>query len=55
MYIGVSSSKFDVMVVDGRMPKPKLIDSRRVWDLHQLDMAFEALPDGEDTIVNPWD
>lgn len=55
MYIGISPSKFDNMVVDGRMPKPKMIDSRKVWDLHQLDMAFEALPGGDDTIDNPWD
>lgn len=55
MYVGVSTSKFDEMVADGRMPKPKLIDSRRVWDLHQLDMAFEVLPGGSDTIDNPWD
>jgi predicted DNA-binding transcriptional regulator AlpA len=55
MYIGISPSKFDAMVADGRMPKPKLIDSRRVWDVHQLDAAFEALPGGEDNFDNPWD
>ena len=30
-YIGVSSTTFDAMVADGRMPHPKEIGSRRVW------------------------
>jgi predicted DNA-binding transcriptional regulator AlpA len=52
-YVGVSPSLFDEMVRDGRMPKPKRINGRVVWDRRQLDDAFEALPDGEDQ--NPWD
>ena len=43
MYIGVSPSKFDELVADGRMPKPVKIDGRRVWDIRQLDLAFDAL------------
>lgn len=42
-YVGVSPSKFDVMVADGRMPQPKEIDGRVVWDRHELDAAFSAL------------
>ena len=41
------------MVRDGRMPGPKQIDARKVWDLRKLDIAFDALPDRE--TVNPWD
>jgi hypothetical protein len=52
-YIGVSAGKFDEMVGDGRMPDPKLIDSRKVWDRKALDNAFEALPSKE--AANPWD
>jgi len=52
-YIGVSASTFDTMVGDGRMPKPKRINARTVWDRRQLDEAFEALPDAGDG--NPWD
>ncbi|WP_020699554.1 hypothetical protein [Reyranella massiliensis] len=44
-YIGVSPTKFDEMVKDRRMPGPKRIDGATVWDLVQLDRAFEALPD----------
>lgn len=52
-YIGVSPSKFDEMVADGRMPKPKPIDRCKVWDRVALDLAFEALPSDADE--NPWD
>jgi hypothetical protein len=48
MYLGVSPSKFDELVRDGRMPVAKRIDSRKVWDVLQLDLAFEALPDDSD-------
>lgn len=52
-YIGVSPTKFDEMVNDGRMPNPKRIDGRKVWDVRKLDSAFAALPDDEEP--NPWD
>lgn len=44
-WVGVSASKFDEMVKDGRMPKPKRVDGCVVWDRYRLDAAFEALPD----------
>jgi hypothetical protein len=43
-YVGVGVTKFDEMVEDGRMPQPKCIDSRKVWDVRALDQAFDALP-----------
>ena len=46
-YIGVSPSLFDILVKDGRMPAPKRINSRGVWDRLKLDVAFEVL-DGTD-------
>lgn len=52
-YIGVGVSKFDEMVRDGRMPSPKRVDGRKVWDRRALDMAFDGLPD--ETPVNDWD
>jgi predicted DNA-binding transcriptional regulator AlpA len=52
-YIGISTTKFDEMIADGRMPQPKQIDARRVWDRHQLDRYFEDLPGGSDE--NPFD
>jgi hypothetical protein len=54
-YIGVSPSLFDLMVGDGRMPRPKRINARTVWDRLQLDAAFAALPDGCDRDADdPW-
>lgn len=51
-YIGISTTLFDVMVADGRMPEPKKINSRTLWDRHALDSAFDALPDRAPW--NPW-
>lgn len=44
-YVGVGATKFDEMVKDGRMPKPKKVDSRTVWDRIAVDVAFNDLPD----------
>lgn len=53
-YVGISPSLFDMLVKDGRMPGPRHINARAVWDRLQLDAAFAALP-GNDDAVNPWD
>ena len=42
-YVGISPSFFDMLVKDGRMPGPKRVNSRVVWDRLKLDAAFEAL------------
>lgn len=52
-YVGISPTKFDELVGDGRMPRPKRIDGRTVWDRVQLDAAFAALPSDDDE--NEWD
>ncbi len=41
----MSPSKFDQLVDEGRLPKPKVIDGIMVWDRHQLDAVMELLPD----------
>ena len=53
-YVGISPSKFDELVRDGRMPYPKRVDARVIWDRIRLDAAFEALPDGCDRDDDPW-
>ena len=53
-YVGVSPRKFDQMVDDGTMPKPKRVGGCVVWDIRALDMAFDALGE-EDGGVNEWD
>lgn len=52
-YIGVGATKFDEMVADRRMPRPKRIDGRVIWDRYALDAAFTDLP--EEKKINPLD
>jgi excisionase family DNA binding protein len=44
IYIGVSPTTFDKLVADGRMPQPRRIDGRKVWDIRALDLHFDMLP-----------
>ena len=53
-YIGVGQTKFDEMVGDGRMPRPKRIDGHLVWDRLKLDEAFDVLDD-DARQKNEWD
>lgn len=49
-YVGVSTRKFDEMVLDKDMPKPRRSGGRVIWDREDLDRAFSALPyDGRST------
>ena len=43
------------MVRDGRMPKPKRVDARNIWDRLKLDTAFDDLPGDEIDEANLWD
>ena len=56
-YIGIGTTLFDTLVSEGRMPKPKLINSRKVWDRQELDIAFNKLPNEyePDDEANPFD
>ncbi|MDI6026101.1 hypothetical protein QBK99_07865 [Corticibacterium sp. UT-5YL-CI-8] len=57
-YVGIGLTKFDEMVADGRMPLARKIDTRRVWDVRQLDLALDRLPsEGDDSSpeTNDWD
>jgi hypothetical protein len=54
MYVGISASKFDELVANGRMHGPVKIDSRKVWDIRLLDVAFDALP-SENPAPNSWE
>jgi len=55
IYFGVSASKFDQLRKDGRVGPAKLIDGRKVWDMHTLDEAFDALPsENENNDEEEW-
>ena len=43
-YIGVGSTKFDELVKVKRMPVPRLLDKRVIWDREELDEFFDRLP-----------
>ena len=53
-YIGVGATKFDELVTGGRMPQPKRIDRRKVWDRLELDSAFDDLAVEADDEVEQW-
>jgi predicted DNA-binding transcriptional regulator AlpA len=53
-YIGIGPSLFDQLVKDGRMPKPKRINARTVWDRRKIDEAFDMLDD-DNAVCDPWD
>jgi excisionase family DNA binding protein len=67
IYLSLSPSFFRRLVTDGRMPRPRLIGERRIWDVEELDLAFKTLPrEGGDVqplfideshgeAANPWD
>jgi predicted DNA-binding transcriptional regulator AlpA len=47
-YVGISPSLFDTLVKERRMPGPKRINSRVVWDRLKLDIAFDAILDADE-------
>jgi predicted DNA-binding transcriptional regulator AlpA len=55
MYFGISTTKFDEMVEDGRAPKPRRIDTRKVWDVRELDLSFDSLPREDSPATGTWD
>lgn len=42
--VGISATLFDALVVSRTMPPPRVINSRKVWDVDELRAAFKALP-----------
>lgn len=43
-YIGVGVTLFERLVEENRMPLPRAIGGRNVWDIRELDAAFDELP-----------
>jgi excisionase family DNA binding protein len=55
--VGVSVNTFLSMVADNRMPRPKPIGKRKVWDVEEVREAFKALPHDmqiDDGDANTW-
>src|SRR4051812_4093565 len=44
-YVSLSPNTFDLLVKEGRMPRPRLLgERRRAWDIRALDAAIDRLP-----------
>ncbi|MHC2291660.1 putative DNA-binding transcriptional regulator AlpA [Bradyrhizobium barranii subsp. barranii] len=58
-YVSVAPNTFDIMVREGRMPKPRLLTAgRKAWDVRLLDQAIDGLPlEGDESSVSKdgWD
>ena len=55
IYIGIGESTFRTLVMEGRMPRARMINACRVWDVDALDAAFKSLPiEGEKEEVDTW-
>jgi hypothetical protein len=44
MYLGIGAGLFDEMRASGQIGPPRIIKGRKLWDIRDLDMAFDALP-----------
>lgn len=44
VYVGIGTTKFREMIAAKTMPAPRMIGTRRVWDIAHLDAAFDNLP-----------
>jgi len=44
MYLGIGAGLFDEMRALGQIGPARLIKGRKLWDIRDLDVAFDALP-----------
>ena len=52
--IGISASKFRLLVNERRMPSPRRLDGRKIWDVDELRAAFKALPHEDEEEADSW-
>lgn len=51
IYVGIGSTLFRRMVIGGKMPRARLLEGAKSWDVSELDAAYRSLPrDGGETI-----
>ena len=57
VYLSLSPSFFRRLVDQRLMPRPRVVGSRRIWDVEELDLAFRALPreGGEEAVFGAAD
>jgi predicted DNA-binding transcriptional regulator AlpA len=54
-YVGVSPASFDKMVAAREMPAPRTWGARKLWDVRELDAAFDELPRDGAPAVTGWE
>jgi hypothetical protein len=42
-YVGIGTTLFDKMILDGKMPEGRKVAGRKIWDIRQLDRAMDEL------------
>jgi hypothetical protein len=42
-YVGVGTTLFDQLILQGKMPEGRKIAGRKIWDIRQLDRAMDDL------------
>ena len=53
--LGISASNFRRLIKEGRMPSPRRLDGRNIWDVDELRAAFKAIPHaGESELADSW-
>ncbi len=53
--VGISASKFRALVIEKRMPSPRRLDGRNIWDVDELRAAFKALPHNDESVkADTW-
>jgi len=53
-YLGIRETKFRELVQRGEVASPRMIDSKKVWDVRELDAFFESLPRADDAANDDW-
>ncbi|RWX72506.1 hypothetical protein EOA24_00500 [Mesorhizobium sp. M2A.F.Ca.ET.039.01.1.1] len=53
-YLGIGTTLFDRLVEEKKLPGPKSLGGRLVWDRLAVDVAFEAIPTDGAAPADPW-
>jgi hypothetical protein len=56
MYLGIGVGVFDQLRTTGRVAPARVIGNRKLWDIRDLDIAFDALPrEDASALGETWD
>jgi hypothetical protein len=56
VYLGISPNTFDELRKLRRVDLPRVIGGRKLWDIRDLDVAFDSLPrENAPTMGQSWE